>query len=163
MAFVIKRQHSKLSGNRSTHTGKKSIINLWGLLIKSLNSKHIIKKPKTQQKCRKRKWNKICLYCSALNCYFTYLPFVCWCFLVYLPVPRHLQGHTHPDGGWHGTTAATLASLLPSIKVRALHQWRSPSLRTPAGRIGRCGTQCTTYLELKLQILCCRQDGPFWL
>lgn len=119
---------------------------------------------KPTPKCRRRKWNTVCLYYSASNCYITYLHFVCWCFLIlYLLVPTHLQGHVHLDGGRHGSTATTLVILLQSATVRALHQCPSPSLRMTAGRISRCGTKCTTHLELKLQIPCCRRDDAFYL
>jgi len=152
MAFVIKKQHSKQSGNTSTHTGKKSIIKLWGLLIKSLNSKHTIKKKKQSNNAEEEngiQFAFITLYQTVI--YFTYLPFVCWCFLIlHLLLPTRQQGCAHPDEVWCGCTATALVSLSPSVTARALHQWPGPSLRTPAGRISRHGTKCTTDLELKL-------------
>lgn len=128
-----------------------------------ITKQHTLHKKRTP-KCRRRKWNTVCLYYSALNCYITYFHFVCWCFLIlYLLVPTHLQGHVHLDGGRHGSTATTLVSLLRSATVRALHQCPSVCLRMTAGSISRYGTKCTTHLELKLQIPCCRQDDPFYL
>lgn len=70
MAFVIKRQHSKRSGNRSTHTGEKEY-------YKPFRAAHKITKQQTHhkktqiQKYGKIKWNTVFLYYSVLHCYFT--------------------------------------------------------------------------------------------